>query len=405
MGEGIDLLAYPPPYRSWLTLSNDPDCTTWDRWQELHEVIWERLALPFADSFFLDSVNDAIPRQVSVAEHPEILAAHPHDTMHTWGDYTMSKSRLFCRGEAEAGLALLQEHGVAPRIWTDHSNFSGNLLHRGEFGAMPQIEDASGHVYENFVYTLDLVRRAGVRYVWDGKGSQILGQDRSISRATWYAPLYGGGLKGRTVSLLDALFQPLARRLRSELFTYASNGNRQYYPHTFPDEQTFYLFRRYTHWGEADIDGFGEVIAPPVVDRLIETQGTCVVYTHLGKQRAKRPACATHIPPATTAALEHLAARHAEGHLMVSATSRLLDYLVLRDHAAFEDDGIVFRADGVRFTTLVAPDFAGMEFGLRTSGARPTAVTCDGQPLDHAWTEVEPGVHRLSFPSAEGAAS
>ena len=144
LGRGIDLLAYPPPYRSWLTLSNDPDCTTWERWQELHELIWERLALPFADSFFLECVNDAIPGQVTVAEHPEILTAHPHDTMHTWGDYTMSKSHLFHRGEAEAGLALLRAQGAAPRIWTDHSNFSGNILHRGESGAIPRIEDASG---------------------------------------------------------------------------------------------------------------------------------------------------------------------------------------------------------------------------------------------------------------------
>jgi len=399
LGRGIDLLAYPPPYRSWLALSNDPDCTTWERWQELHELIWQRLALPFADSFFLFSYNDATPGQVTVAEHPEILAAHAHDTMHTWGDYTMSRSRLFHRAEAEAGLALLREHGAAPRIWTDHSNFSGNILHRGDSGAWPRIEDASGHVYENFVYSLDLVRRAGVRYLWDGKGSQVLGQDREISRSAWYAPLHGKGPKGRLVALADALLKPLATRLRSTLFTYDADHGRQYYSHTFPDEQTFYLFRRYTHWGEADIDGFGEVIAPPVIDRLIEHQGSCVVYTHLGKQRAERPPCKAHIPPATTAALEHVAARFAEQRLMISSTSRLLDYLVLRDHAELCGDRLDFRADGIRFAGLTKSDLAGMEFGLRSAAAFPRTVTCDGEQIAYRLEEMAPGIRRLSFPN------
>lgn len=400
LGRGIELLAYPPPYRSWLALSNDPDCTTWERWQELHEVIWQRLALPFADSFFLFSYNDAIPGQVTVAEYPEILAAHPHDTMHTWGDYTMSRSRLFHRGEAEAGLALLREQGAVPRIWTDHSNFSGNILHRGENGALPRIEDASGHVYDNYVYTLDLVARAGVRYLWDGQGSQILGQDREISRRGWYAPFHGEGMKGRVVALADAFLRPLANRLRSTLFTYGAEKNRQYYSHTFPDEQTFYLFRRYTHWEKADIDGFGEVIAPPVIERLIENQGSCVVYTHLGKQRAERPACPTHIPPATILALEHVAARYAEQRLMVSSTSRLLDYLVLRDHAFVHEGRLDFRADGIRFAELTKADLAGMEFGLRSSVGLPTTVTCAGAEVTHEFEEIAPGCHRLWFPAA-----
>jgi hypothetical protein len=385
-----------------LALSNDPDSTTWDRWQELHELIWERLALPFADSFFLFSYNDAIPGQVTVAEHPEILIAHPHDTMHTWGDYTMSRSRLFHRAEAEAGLDLLRKEGAIPRIWTDHSNFSGNILHRVDSGALPRIEDASGHVYENFVYSLDLVRQAGVRYLWDGKGSQVLGQDRDVSRGEWYAPLYGKGPKGWCVSMADSVFKPLASRLRSTFFTYGADLNRQYYGHTFPDEQTFYLFRRYTHWGEADIDGFGEVIAPPVVDRLIEQQGSCVVYTHLGKQRAGRSACRAHIPPRTTTALEHVAVRYAEEKLMVSSTSHLLDYLVLRDHVSAEGDRLDFRADGIRFSRLMASDLCGMSFGLRSSAALPATVTCDGQELAFELEKMAPGIYLLSFPDAQG---
>lgn len=404
LGRGIHLLAYPPPYRSWLTLSNDPDCTTWERWRELHEVIWTELGLPFADSFFLFTYNDAIPHQVSVAEHPEILTAHAHDTMHTWGDYTMSRQRLFNRDEARAGLALLSDSGIMPRIWTDHSNFTGNLLHRGQYGALASIKDASGHSYENFVYSLDLIRQAGVRYVWDGSHyTRVLGQDRKISRQEWYAAAHGNGLKSKMIAAADVIAGTVLRRLQSQLATYTADINSAYYPHTFPDQQTFYLLRRYVHWELADIDGFGEVMAPATIDRLIENQGTCVAYTHLGKQRANRPACATHVPPATRQALEHVARRHGEGSLMLSSTSHLLDYLVLRDHAELDGERLDFRADGVRYIELRPADLAGMEFGIKVFGTKANAgktptVTCSGQQIEHRWTQTDRDFLTLSFP-------
>ena len=37
--------------------------------QELHDLIWGELQIPFADSFFLVNHNDALPDQVSVETH------------------------------------------------------------------------------------------------------------------------------------------------------------------------------------------------------------------------------------------------------------------------------------------------------------------------------------------------
>lgn len=400
LAPGVSLLAYPPPYRCWLTLSNDPDNTTLAGWQELDRVIWQELALPFADSFFLFSYNDAIADQVSVTQHPEILDAHPHDTMHTWGDYTMSERRAFNRHEAAAGLELLRRHGVTPRIWTDHSDFVGNMLHRNTKGALPHIEDASGHLYENCVYSLDLVHRAGVRYLWEGSGlTTVIGQDRPLSRGEWYRAVHGDGIKGRLLAWADCLGRPLLRRLQSPLLSFEEGINRQLYVTTMADGQRFHVFRRYTHWPLADIDGFGEVIAPSRVERLIAHRGTAVVYTHLGKQRAGRRADEDHIPASTRRALDHLAARHRDGRVHISATSKLLDYLVLRDATTFDDGVLEFHADGVRFDRLTAADLAGHAFGLRCTDRRPPAVRCQGDDLPVQWTEMDGKIWHLSFPA------
>ncbi len=398
LAPGVSLLAYPPPYRCWLTLSNDPDNTTLAGWQELHRVIWQELALPFADSFFLFAYNDAIPDQVCVAAHPEILDAHPHDTMHTWGDYTMSESRLFSRREAQAGLDLLRQLGARPRIWTDHSDFIGNMLHRNTKGALPCIEDASGQVYDNCVYSLDLVRQAGVRYLWEGSNlTTVIGQDRPLGRGEWYRNQHGDGAKGRLLAWADRLGRPLLRRLQSPLLSFEEGINRQLYADTLADGQRFHIFRRYTHWPLADIDGFGEVIAPSMVERLIAQRGTAVIYTHLGKQRAGRRPDEDHIPPSTRRSLDHLAARHGDGSVHISATSKLLDYLVLRDAACFDDGVLDFRADGVRFERLTAADLAGHSFGLRSNESRPPTVRCEGTEVAVEWTEMAAGVWCSSF--------
>ena len=138
-------MAYPPPARCWLALSNDPDNTTIEAWEELHKTIWSDLELPFEDSLFVANHSDVLPDQVNLESFPKILSAHRHDTIHTWGDYTNSKSHVFTRADAQKCLEILNQHNFAPRVWTDHANFSGNLMHRVSVRPVPRITDASGN--------------------------------------------------------------------------------------------------------------------------------------------------------------------------------------------------------------------------------------------------------------------
>jgi hypothetical protein len=395
----LRLLAYPPPYRCWLALSNDPDATSQQAWEELHELIWAELGIPFADSFFIYNYNERWSDQVNLCDHPSILAAHAHDTMHTWGDFTQTPRRRFNRQDAMDGLRILQDHGAAPRVWTDHNNFTGNLLHRVTCKVMPVLQDASGHAFENVDYTLDLIWKAGVRYVWDGELTTLIGQDRPVRRAEWYALGCQSRWKSMLYTWADGFGHPLWRRVRAGLFSYRPEGNTQYFPHVFADGRTLYCFRRYGFWPFADVDGFGAVIAPQFIDKLVAMRGTSIIYTHLGKRRANRVHDKRHIPPHTENAVRLLSRRWAQGEVMLSSTSRLLDYLILRDQARVADGCIDFRPDGIRFETLTAADLEGFAFGVYT---RKDAfkVHINGQSASCRVDQLDGGIYRVAFGSA-----
>lgn len=395
-GRKLGLLAVPPPYRSWLTISNDPDFTTIERWRQLHQLIWEELQLPFADAFFISNHNETLPEQVNVQDYPEILQAHPHDTMHTWGDFQDCRSHRFCREDAVQGCEILRHHDIVPRVWTDHSNFSGNLIHRASRKAVPVSVDSSGHEYPNFEYMLDLVRAAGVRYIWDGKLTKTIGQDRHVSLLEWYTARSSNRWISHARAVADLVAKPLWKVVDARAFDYVPVNNRQYEPHSFPDGQTFYRFARFGQWPHADIDGLSKVLARDFIDRLLTIGGTCVVYTHLGKPRADRVDDPQHVPPSTVQALEYLALLYRQQDLMLSGTARLIDYLVLRDHVVV-GDRIDFRPDGVRFETLTPTDLAGFSFGVQSDSGN-IEVSCLGVPTPCRIEQFGKRIYCITFP-------
>jgi hypothetical protein len=397
----LQLLAFPPPYRAWLSVSNDPDQTNLEAWLELDEIIWKKLKLPFGDSFFLYSFNEHIPDQVSMATHPNLASRHQYDTMHTWGDFVNSRSHCFTRQDACNGLRMMQRLGLKPKIWTDHDVFVGNLLHNSTRGSRPTIRDACGYEEQVFEYTLDLAYQAGVRYIWDGALSSFLGHDREISRKEWYYNHSSVFWKAQVTAAADRMARPLWNYLQAARFSYNPDTSKQYFPQIFPDNRKLYCFRRYGRWELADIDGFGQLIRPSELDKLAMVQGTCIVYTHLGKRPFARRNDTSHILPATLKSLQNLQNAYVENRIIVSSTSRLLDYLVLRDHAKLSNQTIDFSPDGVRFEQLTAGDLEGFEFGFFSSRGREPDVSIEGNPVAFKVTDVGHGYGKLSFGTRE----
>lgn len=388
------LRPYPFPFKAWLTLSNDPDCTRIDDWHQLHRLIWEELALPFADTFFVTNHSAVYPDQVNLREHPEIAVAHPHDSMHTWGDYCSSTTECFHRGHAERDLARIQELGLRPLIWIDHANFTGNLLHRAGVSQVPEITDAAGNRFENLLYSLDLIRQAGVRYLWDGFAEgELVGQERPVTRREWYALKYRvqNPLKLRAICAADWAFTRLWDKVDARFFGYVRHDTRQLRAHTMPDGSRFHIFPRFGHWDWADIDGLAEGLSPSRMDALVNHGGTAIVYTHLGKRQAARVDDPEHIPAATREALGALKDRFASGELMLSPTSTLLDYLVLRQHALLTPRGLDLRGDGIRFDTLTAADLVDQRFTLNDWQGDDPKLLCEGSEIPHRVTRNRDG--------------
>lgn len=356
--------AYPFPGTAWLALSSDPDNTLIEDWKELDQVIWKELGLPFGDTLFVRSFNLNLPQQVDLHRYPEILNSHPHDGIHTWGDYVWSGPKSFERVDAIEARETLARHGFRPRVWVDHSLFMGNMLHNHRYGTMPTVSDASGHVYPNPLYTLDIVKHVGVRYLWDGTITPILGQDRPLS--TWQR------YRQRAADIPTALSNYAKHIIGNTLgvgtaFREQLPDNAQYRVRRFADGNTFYTFQRHGTWLDADIDGLGRLLTPERTDQLIKIGGTCILYSHLGKRPVDRMHETEHIPPATRSALRHLQERWKAGELHLSSVSHLLDYLVLRDNLSVDEQaGVIrFHADGIAFTTVDATELAGHSFSFR----------------------------------------
>lgn len=356
------ILKYPYPYKSWFTIANDPDNTLINDWHELDTFIWNTLNLPISNSLFVKSFNHNLPSQVNLVDNPEILS-QKHDIIHTWGDYMHSRNLGFDRKDAVEACEILKENGVHPKVWIDHSQFVGNLLHSSNKGSIPQTKDASGIVYKNYVYTLDLIKQIGIRYIWDGYITDVIGQDRGLKASRYFKNKTDSSLKAIVKTILSYVI-PSKRLLN--LIRLNIPNNQQYFPYEFPDGNKLYCFRRYGKWKDADIYGLGKIIASEKIDTLIRNESTMVVYTHLEKRPASENNESYHIPPETRASLQHIKNKYVEKELMVSPISELLDYLVIRDNITCDTKNnlIKLNSDNIRYQNIAQDDVSGKKFSF-----------------------------------------
>jgi hypothetical protein len=236
------------------------------------------------------------------------------DCFHSFGDTAIS------RAHAQRALDYLQEHGCKLRVWIDHAVAPTNL------GA--DIMQGYGDVPGADAYHADLTVAHGVEYVWRGRVTSVIGQgvERRLGRILdMGSPVKSGitlakefvkGIKGRT-------------------------AGHQYAPHyhnrvlwadeTRDGQQVFEFLRSNPHPHGVSVgdrgERIGEVLTDRMLDALVERGGTSIVYTHLGKSFGHE----SIFPPATVNAFQNLAQRQATGDVLVTTTSRLLDYHRLLD--------------------------------------------------------------------------
>lgn len=388
----MKILKYPHPYKAWLSISNDPDNTTYNNWKELNEFIWELLELPFGDAFFIENNNFNLPDQVCLKKNPEIIRKHFHDSMHFWGDYQHSRNKNFDREDAINCIKFLKENNINPTVWVDHSFHIANIIHANGIGAKKQLIDASGIEYNNFQYTLDLVIEAGIKYIWGGNISKVIGQDRKI--------YYSEFLKSKKINVFKRFIYSLLKPFNffKTIIPEDIFKNKQLWINEFPDENKIYCFERHGTWEDANIDGLAKVISTQNINELIKNTGTSIIYTHLGKRKKERIKDKNHIPEETKNALIYLKDQYDKKELNLSPISTMLDYLIVRDNVTIDNKNKIvnFSSDGIRFKKLVYEDLAQHAFSFFSKNINAWKIVLNGEKTNYTITTSN-NIHTITF--------
>ncbi len=244
------------------------------------------------------------------------------DVLHSYGDLATT------RAHAARALDELHQHGCHLKVWVDHAQAVTN------FGAdiMQGHGDERGHP----AYHADLTLQYGIKYVWRGRVTSVIGQNRPF----------------RVLELISDLC-PLTSDLRSSishlpssLITVAKEcskqglarcGSRKYALHaensvltgcSLRDGSNALEFLRCNpHWGGVSCgdrgDRIHEVLTPHFLDGLVERRAACILYTHLGKLSQGPDRCRFSRP--VVGALRLLAQYHRSGKILVTSTRNLLD--------------------------------------------------------------------------------
>jgi hypothetical protein len=231
------------------------------------------------------------------------------DCLHSYGDLATT------RAHADRALDELSKHDCHLQVWVDHGVAPSN------FGA--DIMCGLGDVPGSPVYHADLTCDFGIRYVWRGRITSMIGQDvkRSL-RGIWnYRHPFGSGN-----TLLRESVKGLWARLGNE--KYAMHGPNELMKETRlrSGQKVFEFIRSNPHWAGVSFgetaDGFGDVMVESMLAELIKREGFCILYTHLGK-------IGSHDEPfseRTRMAMRLLAKYSQEGKVLVTTTRRLLSY-------------------------------------------------------------------------------
>lgn len=318
----VQLRQLPYPYQAMLAICSDLDETP-DR-----DVYWEIMrflntteetamgpgvGLEVGNSFYFDMPSDQFAywnTDDAGREMVRTLIRSGHiDCLHSYGDLATT------RQHAIRALDELDRNNCKLEVWIDHGTAATNF----DSTIMQGHGDEIGHE----AYHADLTISYGIKYVWRARVTSVTGQD---------IPAHLGGIfqwnhpiaSGRTL-LKETAKRKLARKGNQK---YAMHGpNETLRPTFLRDKSPVYEFMRCNpHWGGVTSceqgRQIGNVLNDEFLNRLVEREGTCILYTHLGK--IDDP----NVPfnKKAVQAFRWLGEEFYSGRILVTTTRRLLGY-------------------------------------------------------------------------------
>jgi hypothetical protein len=305
----LSLRAFPVPFRAMLALCSDIDATTPYQFAAIHRFLNTReetdmgmgLGLDVGDSFWMfmgtdvalrtdrhgsgqDAVMTWFAGTSEELKDADLIVYYYEkgwiDSIHSWGDFNRVDENEFTfrREMAERGAAALSERGVRTTIWINH----GNAANSQNFEAGSRDTHRQGARPGTGSYHADItVPALGIKYIWFSDNDTRFGRH-------------------------DIL-----------------------YPVTLADGQKVWGFRRYTPgWS---IWFLQDQLSDDNLDAIVREGFPVVVAQHFGGTDLWRP-----FTDVAADALRGLAERHHGGEILVARTSRMLEYLRVRDHLVYE---------------------------------------------------------------------
>jgi hypothetical protein len=320
----IRLRKYPFPFSAALAICSDPDSTRdIEAYMKFHERLG-RMGLEISDGLFLQSASLVSFLDASGRVDPRIAGMArlgQVDTVHSFAE--LNEEDAGC-GALTRGLEGLTSQDVPVEIWSNHSRSRFNLL------------SGEGDVRGSRYYHADRLSACGVRFIWAGGITPIWGQDSPVGPAQLLDVLRHPAGTDRIVlrSLLGILAKLILSHCCPGLAAY--RGNRLLRPVTARDGTRFWSFMRYGRRLARD-DRFmhlADILSGERLDALIRRNAAAIVYTHFGKSNGALSFTSGQCVSRIFAPLARRSCR-----IWVSPTSRLLRYMVTRDHLDWALDG------------------------------------------------------------------
>jgi hypothetical protein len=323
------VLPYPYPYHAMLAICSDLDLTPdFETYYEIMRFLnssqetasGKGLGLETGNSLYFYMKQNQFAYWNTSKKYRRIIREMIHsghiDCLHSFGDLALS------RDHAKTTYEVLIKNNCRIPVWVDHAIAPTNLGN----DIMKGHGDEIGHQ----AYHADMLRAYGIRYVWRGRVTSIIGQDRPISFSGIY--FHRHPFTSLYTLAVEAGKQLLARA-----------GNKKYRLHRYNavlepillrDGSYVYEFMRSNpFWGGVSSgdrgDRIHQVLTPLLFERLFRNGGVCILYTHLGKNDIREGP--EVITPQASKAMQMLSRYQEEQKILVTTTSRILDYITTRD--------------------------------------------------------------------------
>lgn len=295
--------------------------------------------------------------------HNMIQSGHI-DCLHSYGDFATH------RRHAEKALEALSKNDCKLEIWIDHAIAPTN------FGA--EIMRGTGDLQNADAYHADLTIAAGVKYVWRGRVTSVIGQN---TKRRYLGLLRSSHMLPSMRTIMKEIAKTSLGQFNYPKYSLHKNNNL-YRNIVLRDKQPVIEFIRCNpHWGGVssndNAQGIADVITRRMLNNLIERNGVSILYTHLGKIKN------LDIPfnRRTCKAMEILSEYYHGKKILVASTNRLLNYLV----AVQKVDVNIRKKDGHSIIELIyggsAKDLEGIT--IYTNDPEKSSLVVNGKQVNN----------------------